>query len=337
MKLLVSGGAGFIGSNFVRYWLTHHPEDHVVNVDKLSYAGNLENLRDYEGQENYTFVKADICDRERMFDLVKEVDAIVHIAAETHVDRSILDASPFVLSNVLGTQILLDAAVALGKKRFHHVSTDEVFGSLGPQDPPFSEKTPYDPRNPYSATKAAADHLVRSYYHTHELPITISNCSNNYGPYMFPEKFFPLAIARLREGKTIPVYGDGQQRRDWIYVEDHCRAIETVLQKGKIGETYCFGGGGDVANLEAIRILLRLLNRDESFLEYVKDRPGHDRRYAVDYTKAEQELNWQPLWTLEKGLRAMIDWYKEHEDWVTRCIDGSYQEYYEKNYANKVI
>lgn len=278
MKLLVTGGAGFIGSNFIHYWRRVHPDDEVVNLDLLTYAGNLDNLSDLEGDSKYWFIKGDICDRDLIFDLVKNIDTIVHFAAETHVDRSILGAEEFARTNVSGTLVLLDAAKEFGK-RFHHVSTDEVFGFLGPSDPAFNESTPYDPSSPYSASKAAADHFVRAYHRTHKLPITISNCSNNYGPYHFPEKIIPLFISNLMEGKKIPVYGDGLQVRDWIHVDDHCRGVDAVLQKGRIGETYCLGGkDSEVTNLELTKMLIKLLGRDESYIEFVKDRPGHDRR-----------------------------------------------------------
>ena len=270
-----------------------------------------------------------------VFDLVKDVDAIVHFAAESHVDRSILDADAFVKTNVLGTLVLLDAALAHGKKRFHHVSTDEVFGSLGPNDPPFDENTPYAPRNPYSASKAASDHLVRSYFHTHGLPITISNCSNNYGPYHFPEKMIPLFISNLKEGKTVPVYGDGLQIRDWIYVEDHCAGVDAVLQKGKIGETYTLGDDNEVKNLDLTKTMIGLLGLSEDRIEFVKDRPGHDRRYATNSSKAREELGWEAKTTLEEGLRKTIQWYEDHKDWAARCKSGAYKEYYEKNYGSK--
>ena len=334
MKLLVTGGAGFIGSHFIRHWLATHPEDEVVNLDKLTYAGNLMNLQDIEADPRYAFVKGDVADRELVFDLVKDVDVVVNFAAETHVDRSIMGVADFIHSNILGTATLLDAAKEFGK-RMHHVSTDEVFGTLSPEDPPFSETTPYDPRNPYSATKAASDHLVRAYFHTHNLPVTISNCSNNYGPYMFPEKFMPLFICNLMEGKKVPVYGDGLQKRDWIWVEDHCRGIAAVIEEGKIGETYCFGGEKDKTNLEVVKMMLELTGRDESFIEHVKDRPGHDRRYDVDYSKAQRELGWEPQVSLKEGLAKMVDWYKENVEWIDRCRSGEYRDYYQKQYKDR--
>lgn len=332
MKILVTGGAGFIGSNFVHTVIASHPEDQVTTLDLLTYAGNLENLKALEGNPRHHFVRGDIADPAVVEPLVAEADVVVHIAAETHVDRSIMDPSVFVRTNVLGTQVLLEAARKHGK-RFHHVSTDEVFGALGPGDPAFDEQTKYDPRSPYSASKAASDHLVRAYFHTYGLPVTISNCTNNYGPYLFPEKLFSLAITNLLEGKKVPVYGDGQQVRDWLYVEDHCRAIDLVLRKGEIGETYCVGGGNQPTNLEAIRIILRLLGLGEDRIEFVKDRPGHDRRYAMDYSKIKQDLGWEPSVTLEEGLERMVEWYRNNEAWWRDIKNGSYREYYEKQYG----
>ncbi|MBI2551602.1 dTDP-glucose 4,6-dehydratase [Candidatus Uhrbacteria bacterium] len=336
MKLLVTGGCGFIGSNFIRYWLSHHPDDHVTNLDALTYAGNPENLIDYKEDARYRLVKGDICDRDIVFDLMKDCDAVIHFAAESHVDRSVLDASAFVRTNVRGTVTLLDAAKEY-QRRFHHVSTDEVFGHLKKDDPPFNESTPYAPRSPYSASKAASDHFVRAYYQTHGVAVTISNCSNNYGPYIFPEKLIPLFITNLLEGKKVPVYGDGAQVRDWLYVEDHCRGIESILLKGRIGETYCLGGkDSEVTNLALTKMLIRLLGKDESSIEFVKDRPGHDFRYSIDYTKAKKELGWEPAVSLEDGLRMTIEWFKAHADWVARCKSGEYREYYAKNYEGKI-
>lgn len=331
MRILVTGGAGFIGSNFIHYVLEKYPEDSVVNLDVLTYAGNPENVSRWEGDPRYRFVKGDICDAATVDPLIAECDVVVHFAAESHVDRSILGPEAFLKTNVQGTFVLLEAARKYGK-RFHHVSTDEVFGSLAPSDPAFNESTPYDPRSPYSASKAASDHLVRAYYHTFGLPITISNCSNNYGPYHFPEKLIPLAITNLLEGKKVPVYGDGLQVRDWLYVEDHARAIDLVLRNGKIGETYCVGGNGEKENIWIVKKLLEILGKDESMIEYVKDRPGHDRRYAIDFTKIQTELGWQPSVSLEEGLAQTVEWFKENEAWWKSVKSGEYQKYYEKRY-----
>jgi dTDP-glucose 4,6-dehydratase len=335
MKLLVTGGAGFIGSNFILYWMAHYPDDSVVNLDSLTYAGNLENLASVAKNPHYTFVHGDICDPVTVQTAMEGVEVVVHFAAESHVDRSIHDPAPFVKTNVVGTQVLLDAAIRAKVSRFHHVSTDEVFGSLALQDPgKFSERTPYDPRSPYSASKAGSDHLVRAYFHTFGLPITITNSSNNFGPFHFPEKFIPLAITNILEGKKVPVYGDGKYVRDWLYVEDHCRAIEAVLLKGKVGETYCVGGlTKDISNLEVIRMILQKMGKDESFVEFVKDRPGHDRRYAIDWSKINRELGWKPLYDFEDWLTKTIEWYKTHESWWKRVKSGAYQEYYQKQYG----
>ncbi len=334
MKLLVTGGAGFIGSNFIRYWLNTYPVDSVVNFDVLTYAGNLENLQEFAEDPRYTFIKADICDREAVFSAVKDVDVVVHFAAETHVDRSIMDPMVFVKTNIIGTQNLLDA-VKEHKKRFHHISTDEVFGALKIGDPSFNEETPYDPRSPYSASKAASDHMVRAYQHTFGIEATISNCSNNYGPYMFPEKIIPLFISNLMEDKKVPVYGDGLYVRDWIHVDDHSRGIDFILNKGKIGETYCLGGNSEKTNLEVVRLLLKYMNKDESYIEYVKDRPGHDRRYAIDFTKAKNDLGWEPRISFEQGLKEMVEWYLSHRDWLDNCKSGVYREYYAKQYIDR--
>lgn len=334
MKLLVTGGAGFIGANFIHYWLRQHPEDQIVNFDALTYAGNLENLKPIEENPNYSFVKGDICDRAAVDQVMAGIDTVVHFAAESHVDRSIQDATPFVKTNVLGTQVLLESALKNGNKRFHHISTDEVFGAL-PLDTAdkFHVDTPYNPRSPYSASKAGSDHLVRAYHTTYELPITISNCSNNYGPYHFPEKLFPLAITNIIEGKKVPVYGDGKYVRDWLYVEDHCRAIDAILTKGKIGETYLIGGlTDDISNLDAIKKILTIMGQSEDVIEYVKDRPGHDRRYAIDWSQTKEKLGWEPQYDFETGIEKTIQWYRENETWWNDVKSGAYQEYYQKQY-----
>lgn len=336
MKLLVTGGAGFIGSNFIRYWLDRHPDDSIANLDKLTYAGNLENLSGLEGRANYRFVKGDICDRELVGELVAQCDQIVHFAAESHVDRSIMDSTPFVMTNVVGTQVLLDAAVKHGNKRFHHVSTDEVFGALSLDgDDKFSEATPYDPHSPYSASKAASDHLVRAFGDTFGLPYTISNCSNNFGPYQFPEKFLPLMIGNVLDGKKIPVYGDGKYVRDWLYVDDHCRAIDLIISQGRAGETYCIGGMTEkLSNIELVRKVLALMGKGEEMIEFVKDRPGHDRRYAIDFSKASRELGYAPQASFDDYLKSTVDWYINNRAWADRVRSGEYLEYYQKQYHN---
>lgn len=335
MKILITGGAGFIGSNFIKYWINKYPADNIINLDALTYAGNLENLRDLEKNKNYKFVKGDICDAELVNKIVKGVDLIVHFAAESHVDRSIMDSGDFIRTNVEGTRVLLDAAKNNGKIRFHHISTDEVFGSLGPKDPAFSETTAYDPRSPYSASKAASDHLARAYYHTHKLPITISNCSNNYGPYQFPEKVIPLFITNLLENKKVPVYGQGGNIRDWIYVDDHNLGVDAIIKRGKIGETYCLGGDSEITNLELTKKILELMNRGEEMIEYVIDRPGHDLRYAMNYTKAKNELNWKPRVNFAEGLKKTAAWYKNNTAWWRNIKNGEYLKYYEKNYFER--
>jgi len=334
MKILVTGGAGFIGSNYVYHVLHRHPEDEVIVLDALTYAGNLENLKQLENDPRFQFVKGDICDAALVDDLVKGVDAVVHFAAESHVDRSIMDPSVFVRTNLIGTQTLLDACRRNGSVRFHHVSTDEVFGSLGPAGM-FSEKTPYDPRSPYSASKAGADHLVRAAWHTYGLPVTISNCSNNYGPYMYPEKLIPLFVTNIIEGKKIPLYGDGMNIRDWIYVEDHCEGVDLVLRKGKMGETYLFGGRSERSNAEITNLILFEMGAGQEKIEYVTDRPGHDRRYAIDPSKAENELGWAPKTPFLHGLRKTIAWYKSNDTWWRNVKSGAYREYYEKQYGRK--
>ncbi|MDD3711199.1 MAG: dTDP-glucose 4,6-dehydratase [Patescibacteria group bacterium] len=314
-KILITGGAGFIGSNFIRYWLKNNPGDSITNLDKLTYAGNLDNLRDIESQENYKFIQGDICDFSLVNDICQNIDLIVHFAAESHVDRSIENSADFIKTNVEGTRILLDCAKNNGNIRFHHVSTDEVFGSLDLNDPKFNEKTPYDPRSPYSASKASSDHLVRAYFHTHKLPITISNCSNNYGPYQYPEKLIPLFITNLIEGKKVPVYGSGQNIRDWIHVDDHNRGVEMIIKKGKIGETYCLGGDNEIKNIDITKNILKLMNQGEEMIEYVGDRLGHDLRYAIDFSKAEKDLSWRPEISFIEGLKNTVEWYKNNPDW----------------------
>lgn len=316
MKLLVTGGAGFIGSNFILYWLKKYPQDKIINLDKLTYAGNLENLRSVEKNPNYEFVQGDICNSQLVNQLTEKIDAIVHFAAESHVDRSIIDPAPFIKTNIEGTYVLLEAALK-NKKRFHHVSTDEVFGALELNSKEkFNDATPYNPHSPYSASKASSDHLVRAYATTYKLPITISNCSNNFGPLQFPEKLIPLAITNLMEGKKVPVYGDGLYVRDWLYVEDHCKAIDLILQKGKIGETYLVGGlTEDISNIDIVKKILKIMGKDETQIEFVKDRPGHDRRYAVDWSRINKELAWKPEHNFDEYLKITVDWYKNNESW----------------------
>jgi dTDP-glucose 4,6-dehydratase len=335
MKLLVTGGAGFIGSNFILYWLKKYPEDFIVNLDKLTYAGNLENLKSVQDSPNYKFIQGDICDPEVANEAARGIDTIVHFAAESHVDRSITEPSSFVRTNVLGTQVLLEAALGNKVKRFHHISTDEVYGSLNLDDKNiFNERTVYNPRSPYSASKAGSDHLVKAYFYTYGLPITISNCSNNFGPYQFPEKLIALAITNLLEDKKVPVYGDGLYVRDWLYVEDHCRAIDLILQKGKLGETYCVGGlTEDLSNLAILKKIIKLLGKTEDSLEYVKDRPGHDRRYALDWSKIKRELGWQPLHNFDEWLEKTVKWYQENDSWWKNVKNGEYKEYYQKQYS----
>jgi dTDP-glucose 4,6-dehydratase len=318
MKLLVTGGAGFIGSNFIRYWLTRHPSDSIVNLDLLTYAARLENLSDLAHQPNYQFIQGDIVDPPVVAKAMAGTDVVVHFAAETHVDRSIEGPAEFVRTNVVGTQVLLDAALKEKVQRFHHISTDEVFGSLELDDSAtFSETTPYNPSSPYSAAKAGSDFLVRSYGHTFGLPFTISNCTNNYGPYQFPEKLIPLMVLNALQDKALPVYGDGKNVRDWIHVNDHSRAIELILEKGKEGETYCVGGNAERNNLQIVRSILAELGKPESLIQFVEDRKGHDRRYAISGDKIKKELGYEPAYTFESGLAETISWYKEHmQDYV---------------------
>ena len=317
MKLLVTGGCGFIGNNFIRYWLGKHPTDEIVSLDKLTYAGHLSSTKDFAQEGRYSFVEGDICDAQKVDEVMEGVESVVHFAAESHVDRSILKPGVFVETNVLGTQVLLDSALRHKVARFHHVSTDEVFGALKLESKKkFNEKTAYNPHSPYSAAKAGSDHLVRAYFDTFGLPVTITNCSNNYGPYQDPEKMIPRFVTNLIDGQKVPVYGDGKYTRDWLHVEDYCRAIEMVLEKGKVGETYCVGGQTkDTNNLELTKMILNLLGKDESSIEYVKDRPGHDRKYSVDWSKINTKLGWSPLHDLDSWLATTVEWYKDNEWW----------------------
>jgi dTDP-glucose 4,6-dehydratase len=331
--LLVTGGAGFIGSNFVHYWLKQHPEDEVINLDALTYAGNEKNLADQQENPKYHFVKGDIRDEVLVNELMAKTDVVVHFAAETHVDRSILEPEIFVETNVLGTQILLEAARKHQIQRFHHISTDEVFGAL-PLDNAthFTEETPYQPRSPYSASKAGSDHLVRAYGETFGLPFTLSNCSNNYGEYHFPEKMIPLAITNLIDNKKVPVYGDGLYVRDWLYVQDHCSAIERILEKGKLGETYLIGGKHEeVSNLDLIKMILEIMGKDDSMIEFINDRPGHDRRYSIDWSKIHQELDWEPQVALREGLEKTVAWFQANESWW-RPLKEKNQQYFVQQY-----
>ena len=312
MKILVTGGAGFIGSNFIHYWLKRHRNDVIINLDKLTYAGNLKNLKDIEKDKRYKFVKGDIANKKVVAKVMRGIDVVVHFAAESHVDRSITGPSVFIKTNIVGTHVLLDEALKNKVKRFHHISTDEVYGALPLKSKKkFNEETPYRPNSPYSASKAASDMLVRTYYQTYGLPVTISNTSNNYGPYQYPEKFLPVVILSALNNKKIPVYGDGLYVRDWVHVEDHCRGIDLILKKGKIGETYCIGGESERANIKVVKQILKTVDRPESLIEYVKDRPGHDRRYAIDGRKIKK-LGFKLKWNFEKGLKDTIEWYQKN-------------------------
>jgi dTDP-glucose 4,6-dehydratase len=339
-NILITGGAGFIGSNFVKYILKNF-DYKIINYDKLTYAGNLENLTDIEKHPNYKFVKGDICDKDFAEKTIKEnnVDTIINFAAESHVDRSILGAKDFIVTNVLGTQTLLDIAKSIGIEKYLQVSTDEVYGSL-PEDKKelkFTENTPITTNSPYSASKASADLLCNAYFHTHKLPVLITRCSNNYGPYQFPEKLIPLMIAKALDGQKLPVYGDGKNVRDWLYVEDHCSAICGVLHKGKIGDVYNIGGNNEWYNIDIVKIILKLLGKTEDQITYVKDRPGHDRRYAIDSSKIQAELGWKPAFKFEGGIDETIKWYVENENWWRKVMSGEYLKYYDKNYSSKMV
>lgn len=338
MKILVTGGAGFIGSNFIHYLLGKYPDDTIVNLDLLTYAGNPENLQDIEQNPHYSFVKGDIADREFIDGLFAEgkFDAVVNFAAESHVDRSITDPGIFVKTNVLGTQTLLDAARKYGVSRYHQVSTDEVYGDLPLDrlDLFFTEETPIHTSSPYSASKAGADLLVLAYYRTFKLPVTISRCSNNYGPYHFPEKLIPLMILRALADEKLPVYGKGENVRDWLHVLDHCVAIDLILRKGRIGEVYNIGGHNERTNLEVVKTILKELNKPESLINYVTDRAGHDLRYAIDPTKIETELGWKPVHNFDTGIHETIQWYLQHQDWCKHILSGAYLNYVKTQYGD---
>lgn len=339
MKILVTGGAGFIGSNFVYYELDNYPEDEIICLDKLTYAGNLETLEIALKNPKFKFVKGDIADRVFVDELFasEKPDIIVNFAAESHVDRSIENPEIFLQTNVVGTSVLMDACRKYGIKRYHQVSTDEVYGDL-PLDRPdlfFTETTPLHTSSPYSASKASADLLVQAYHRTYNLPTTISRCSNNYGPYHFPEKLIPLMIANALNNKKLPVYGKGENVRDWLYVEDHCSAIDLIIRKGKVGEVYNIGGHNEKTNLEVVKTIIKELGKSEDLIEFVTDRPGHDRRYAIDPTKIHNELGWLPATKFNDGIKKTIDWYLTHKSWWEKIISGEYQNYYEKMYKNR--
>ena len=345
-NILITGGAGFIGANFVHHWCNSYPDERVIVLDALTYAGNLNNLASLKERENFRFVQGNICDRPLIDKLLEEekIDTIAHFAAESHVDRSILGPDAFIQTNVIGTFTLLEAFRHYQgeKKVFLHVSTDEVYGSLSPEDPAFRETTPYAPNSPYSASKAGSDHLVRAYYHTYGLPTIITNCSNNYGPYHFPEKLIPLMCINILLGKPLPVYGDGENVRDWLYVLDHCRALDIVINRGKPGETYNIGGNNEVKNIDLVKMLCALMDElatdlpvtpCHQLITFVKDRPGHDRRYAIDATKIQTELGWTPSVTVEQGLRQTVQWYLNNRAWWEALLSEEYQQYYQQVYA----
>ena len=339
MKIIVTGGAGFIGGNFVHYMLKEHPEYQIICLDKLTYAGNMETLEPVMDNPNFTFVKADIADRDAVYALFEKEkpDVVVNFAAESHVDRSITDPGIFLQTNIIGTGVLLDACRIYGIKRYHQVSTDEVYGDL-PLDRPdlfFTEETPLHTSSPYSASKASADLLVMAYHRTYGLPTSFSRCSNNYGPYHFPEKLIPLMIANALNDKPLPVYGKGENVRDWLYVEDHCRAIDMIIHKGRVGEVYNIGGHNERTNLQVVKTVLKELGKSEDLITYVTDRPGHDRRYAIDPAKIHAELGWEPLTLFDEGIKKTVKWYLENREWWEHIISGDYQQYYEKMYKNR--
>ena len=339
MKIIVTGGAGFIGGNFIHHMVNKYPEYQIVNLDLLTYAGNLETLKPVENKPNYKFVKGDIADRKFVFDLFEKEkpDIVVNFAAESHVDRSVVDPESFVRTNVMGTTTLLDACRTYGIKRYHQVSTDEVYGDL-PLDRPdlfFTEETPLHTSSPYSSSKASADLFVLAYHRTYGLPVTISRCSNNYGPYHFPEKLIPLMIANALNDKPLPVYGEGLNVRDWLYVEDHCKAIDLILRNGRVGEVYNIGGHNEMRNIDIVRLICQKLGKPESLITYVTDRKGHDMRYAIDPTKIHNELGWLPETKFADGIDKTIDWYLTHRDWWENIVNGEYQHYYERMYGNR--
>ena len=344
--ILITGGAGFIGSNFARYWVQNHPDDRVINLDALTYAGNLENLKGIDESANYRFIHGDICDKVLLEQLFRDenINRVVHFAAESHVDRSITGPEAFITTNIHGTFNLLETARNAwdfdeGDYRFLHVSTDEVYGSLASEDPAFTESTPFAPNSPYAASKASSDHLVRSYFHTYGMPVVTTNCSNNYGPYQFPEKLIPLVIINALEEKPLPVYGDGLNIRDWLHVDDHCSGIDEVLQRGRLGDTYNIGGCNEWTNIDIVRLVCATLDEmrpggrpKSELITFVKDRPGHDLRYAINADKIMKEFGWEPKYTFETGIRQTIEWYLDNEMWWSRVRDGSYQEYYKQQY-----
>lgn len=334
MKVLVTGAAGFIGSNFVGRALDIEPDFSILALDKLTYAGNLKNLDDYRDNDRFRFVRGDITDAETVGPLMKEVDAVVHMAAETHVDRSIMGPAEFIETNIMGTLVLLEAAREAGVSRFLQISTDEVYGSLGPRGK-FTEDTPLAPNSPYSASKASADMLVRSFFVTYGFPTLITRCSNNYGPYQFPEKLIPLFIANALEGRELPIYGDGLQIRDWIHVKDHCGALLKVLKDGEPGEVYNIGGGNEITNLELTGAILNILGKPESLIKHVKDRPGHDRRYAIDIAKINRNLGWEPSVPFKEGMEATVEWYLDNDKWLAEVRSGEYRDYYERWYGDR--
>lgn len=348
--LLVTGGAGFIGSNFVHYWSQKYPEDRLVVLDALTYSGNRRTLADLENRRSFRFVQGNINDRVLLDILLREekIESIIHFAAESHVDRSIIDPSAFIQTNFVGTYTLLEAFKehyqTQQKGLFLHVSTDEVFGSLNPDDPPFTETTPYAPNSPYSASKAGSDHLVRSYFHTYGLPTIITNCSNNYGPYHYPEKLIPLMCINILMGKPLPIYGKGENIRDWLYVVDHCRALDKIIHHGKIGERYNIGGNNEIKNIDLVKLLCQIMEElatdlpvhpPDKLIHFVKDRPGHDLRYSIDSRKLQQELNWTPTVTLEQGLRKTVKWYLDHQEWWMPLLSQEYQQYYQEMYLSR--